>query len=209
MVVDDAYSDLKVIENILQSAGHQVLTFLDGDQLEDKVATERPDMVLLDIIMPKRNGYEILRNLKKDERTKATPVVVVSSMNQASDIAWGRRQGDNDYLPKPFTSEQLLKVVEQFARYGRSRAALLSNNGRVVEAPPGGSEAGGERHRPHFTRRHAQAKEDSGRLGILPQLVITLIAVTVVPRGGIRPGDYSGWVDLLARNGDRRTRADA
>jgi len=116
MVVDDAYSDLKVIENILQSAGHQVLTFLDGDQLEDKVATERPDMVLLDIIMPKRNGYEILRNLKKDERTKATPVVVVSSRNQASDIAWGRRQGANDYLPKPFTSEQLLKVVEQFAR---------------------------------------------------------------------------------------------
>ncbi len=90
MVVDDAYSDVQVIENALQSAGHHVLTYLDGDQLEDKVAAERPDVVLLDIIMPKRNGYDILRSLKKDERTKATPVVVVSSRNQSSDIAWGK-----------------------------------------------------------------------------------------------------------------------
>lgn len=116
MVVDDAYSELKLMESILQSAGHQVVSLIDGERLEDKLASERPDVVLLDIVMPKRNGYEILRALKKDARTKSTPVVLVSSKNQDSDRAWGRRQGADDYLAKPFTSEQLLGVVGRFGR---------------------------------------------------------------------------------------------
>jgi twitching motility two-component system response regulator PilH len=78
MVVDDAYSELQVMETILRSAGHEVVTSLDGDQLEDKIVIERPDLVLLDIVMPKRNGYEALRGLRKDDRTKGTRVVVVS-----------------------------------------------------------------------------------------------------------------------------------
>jgi twitching motility two-component system response regulator PilH len=96
MVVDDAVSELKLMESILKGAGHQVLSFVDGDQLEDKCTRERPDLVLLDIVMPKRNGYEILRSLKKDERTRALPVVLVSSKNQESDRVWGKRQGADD-----------------------------------------------------------------------------------------------------------------
>ena len=64
MVVDDAYSELQVMETILRSAGYDVVTYLDGDQLEEKIAKERPDVVLLDIVMPKRNGFELLRSLK-------------------------------------------------------------------------------------------------------------------------------------------------
>jgi twitching motility two-component system response regulator PilH len=116
MVVDDAVSELKLMESILKGAGHQVLSFVDGDELEDKCTKERPDLVLLDIVMPKRNGYEILRSLKRDERTKATPVVLVSSKNQESDRVWGKRQGADDYLPKPFTSDQLLNMVGRFVR---------------------------------------------------------------------------------------------
>jgi twitching motility two-component system response regulator PilH len=116
MVVDDAYSELQVIETILRSVGHDVLTYLDGDQLEEKIVKERPDLVLLDIVMPKRNGYEVLRSLRKDERTKQTRVVVVSSKNQESDRVWGMRQGADEYLPKPFTPEQLLTVVRRFSR---------------------------------------------------------------------------------------------
>jgi CheY-like chemotaxis protein len=115
MLVDDAFSELKLMESILKGAGHQVVSFIDGDQLEEKCTTERPDLVLLDIVMPKRNGYEILRSLKKDERTKATPVVLVSSKNQESDRAWGKRQGADDYLAKPFTPAQLLSMVGRFA----------------------------------------------------------------------------------------------
>jgi twitching motility two-component system response regulator PilH len=116
MVVDDAVSELRLMESILKSAGHQVLSFVDGDELEDKCTRERPDVVLLDIVMPKRNGYEILRALKKDERTRAMPVVLVSSKNQESDRVWGKRQGADDYLPKPFTADQLLNMVGRFVR---------------------------------------------------------------------------------------------
>jgi twitching motility two-component system response regulator PilH len=116
MVVDDAYSELQMMETILKSAGHQVITYLDGEALEEKMAAERPDVLLLDIVMPKRNGYEILRGLKKDERTRHTPVVVVSSKNQESDRAWGKRQGADEYLMKPFTADELLKAVRVFIR---------------------------------------------------------------------------------------------
>ena len=116
MVVDDAYSELQVMETILRSAGHDVVTYLDGDELEEKVVKERPDVVLLDIVMPKRNGFEVLRSLRKDERTKQTRVVVVSSKNQESDRVWGLRQGADEYLAKPFTPEQLIAVVRRFLK---------------------------------------------------------------------------------------------
>jgi twitching motility two-component system response regulator PilH len=111
MVVDDAYSELKLMESMLAAGGHQVLTYTDGLRLEDALLAERPDVVLLDIVMPRRNGYEILRALKRDVRTRATPVVIVSSKGQESDRAWGCRQGADDYLAKPFTAEQLLATV--------------------------------------------------------------------------------------------------
>jgi twitching motility two-component system response regulator PilH len=114
MVVDDAYSELKLIESILRSAGHQVVTLIDGEALEERVTTERPDVLLLDIVMPKRNGYELLRALKRNQQTKTMPVVLVSSKNQESDRAWGKRQGADDYLTKPFTSDQLLTTVGRF-----------------------------------------------------------------------------------------------
>ena len=116
MVVDDAYSELKLMESILRGAGHDVVTLIDGDALEDKVTAERPDVLLLDIVMPKRNGYEVLRGIRRDPRTKDTPVVFVSSKNQESDRLWGQRQGAADYLAKPFTAEQLLGVVRQFVK---------------------------------------------------------------------------------------------
>jgi twitching motility two-component system response regulator PilH len=114
MVVDDAYSELKLIESILRTAGHQVVTLIDGEALEERVTTEQPDVLLLDIVMPKRNGYELLRALKRNQLTKSMPVVLVSSKNQESDRAWGKRQGADDYLTKPFTSDQLLTTVGRF-----------------------------------------------------------------------------------------------
>jgi twitching motility two-component system response regulator PilH len=116
MVVDDAYSELKLMESILKSAGLEVVCFPDGAQLEERMVQEQPDVLLLDIVMPNRNGYEILRSLKRDERTRRTPVVLVSSKNQESDRVWGRRQGADEYLGKPFTAEQLVTVVRQFVK---------------------------------------------------------------------------------------------
>src|SRR5258705_10153201 len=116
MVVDDAYSELQVMEPILRSAGYDVVTYLDGDQLEEKIVKERPDVVLLDIVMPKRNGFEALRGVRRDERVKQARVIVVSSKNQESDRIWGMRQGADEYLAKPFTADQLLAIVRRFLR---------------------------------------------------------------------------------------------
>jgi CheY-like chemotaxis protein len=116
MVVDDAPSELRLMESILRSAGHEVLAYGDGEGLEDRVAAERPDVLLLDILLPKRNGYEILRALKKDERTRRTPVVVVTARDQESDRVWSRLHGAAEYVMKPFTPEQLLAAVETLAR---------------------------------------------------------------------------------------------
>jgi twitching motility two-component system response regulator PilH len=116
IVVDDAYSELKLMESILKSAGLEVVCLSDGDHLEERMLQERPDVLLLDIVMPNRNGYEILRSLKRDPRTKGTPIVLVSSKNQESDRVWGKRQGADEYLGKPFTAEQLVSVVRQFAK---------------------------------------------------------------------------------------------
>lgn len=116
MVVDDALSEVKLMEAILKSAGYQVVSYIDGEQLEEKIVSERPDVLLLDIVMPKRNGFDVLRGLRKDERTKHTPVVFVSSKTQQSDQVWGKRQGADEYLPKPFTPEQLLTAVRRFVR---------------------------------------------------------------------------------------------
>ena len=116
MVVDDAQSDLKLMESILAGAGHQVVSYTDGARLEEKLLAEQPDVVLLDIVMPNRNGYDILRALKKDERTRHTPIVLVTSRNQESDRIWGKRQGADEYVMKPFTSEQLLTVVQRLVK---------------------------------------------------------------------------------------------
>ena len=113
MVVDDAPSDLRTMESILTAAGHDVVAYGGGEELEDKVATQRPDLLLLDIVMPNRNGYEILRALKRDERTKHTPVVIVTGRSQESDRVWSKRQGADEYVTKPFTAEQLLTVVQR------------------------------------------------------------------------------------------------
>ena len=116
MVVDDAYSELQLMESILRSAGYDVVTYLDGDELEEKIAKERPDVVLLDVVMPKRNGYEALRAVRRDERIKQARVIVVSSKNQESDRVWGLRQGADEYLPKPFSPDQLLATIRKFVR---------------------------------------------------------------------------------------------
>ena len=113
-IVDDARSAVRMMESILRSAGHEVTSYPDGTDLEDRLAATRPDMLLLDIVMPNRNGYEILRALQKDPRTAGLPVVFVTCRDGESDRLWGRRQGARGYVTKPFTAEELLRVVEQF-----------------------------------------------------------------------------------------------
>jgi DNA-binding response OmpR family regulator len=119
MVVDDALADLRMMETILRTAGHDVIGRTEGEGTEQAVLEERPDLLLLDIVMPKRNGYEILRRLKKDDRTRRMPVVLVSCRKDETDRLWGKRQGADEYLAKPFTRGDLLGVVGLFTAPAR------------------------------------------------------------------------------------------
>ena len=118
MVVDDAHADLRLMESMLKTSGHEVVAYGDGECLEDKLASERPDVLLLDIVMPRRNGYDILRGLRKDERTRHIPVVLVTCRSGDSDRLWGTRQGADAYVTKPFTRAELLTVVGRFTAGG-------------------------------------------------------------------------------------------
>lgn len=111
MLVDDAPADLKMMESILKQANHQVITCLNGEGAEEMITSEKPDLLMLDIVMPQRNGYEILRKVRRDPASRDLPVIVVSSKGQESDILWGKRQGASDYIVKPYTPERVLEAV--------------------------------------------------------------------------------------------------
>jgi twitching motility two-component system response regulator PilH len=111
LVVDDSATDLAVIGGALRDQGYEVMTATDGDQALALVGNSKPDLVVLDIIMPRINGYTVCRRLKQNPRWKDIPVLMVSSKDQASDIYWGKKQGADAYLPKPFAARALLSQV--------------------------------------------------------------------------------------------------
>lgn len=114
LIVDDSKATISMMETILRPGGHEIKTCMDSEEAEARIKEEQPDLVLLDVVMPNKSGYEILRKLKRGSATKNIPVVLVSSKQEESDITWGKRQGASDYLPKPFDAEGLLSVVERF-----------------------------------------------------------------------------------------------
>ncbi|MFO0776553.1 MAG: response regulator, partial [Nitrospira sp.] len=112
VVVDDSYAELQLIESYLKTAHHTVLSFVTADGLEDKIASEKPDLIVLDVVMPGRNGFQVCRDLKGDERFKNVPIVLCTSKGQESDKFWGQQQGANGHVVKPFKSEDLLQAVK-------------------------------------------------------------------------------------------------
>ena len=113
VIVDDSYADLQLIEGCLKGANHTVVSFPSSDKLEDKVATEKPDLIVLDVIMPGRNGFQACRDLKNDDCCKNIPIILCTSKGNESDKFWGQQQGANGYIVKPFKTEDLLAVVKK------------------------------------------------------------------------------------------------
>lgn len=113
VVVDDSYAELQLIENVLKEAGHTVVSYPNADKLEDKLLVERPDAIMLDVVMPGRNGYQACRELKADDRFKHIPLLLCTSKGQQSDKFWGEQQGANAYIVKPFTAQGLLAALRK------------------------------------------------------------------------------------------------
>lgn len=113
LVVDDSATDTLVISNSLRSEGYDVVTARDGEEALRCLDSERPDLVLLDVVMPGKNGFQLCRQIRNDARYGTLPVILLTSKSQEADKFWGMKQGATAYMTKPFAPEALLATVRQ------------------------------------------------------------------------------------------------
>ena len=113
LCVDDSATDLRNLEQICGGAGYEVITATSGTEAVEKVKSEMPDAVLLDVIMPGMNGFQVCRVITSDSATQHIPVVLVSSKGEKTDRVWGEEQGAKGYITKPFTANQILDQLNQ------------------------------------------------------------------------------------------------
>jgi twitching motility two-component system response regulator PilH len=112
LIADDSSTDLKNLEQIVSSAGYQVITAASGKEAVAKAKTERPDAILLDVIMPDMNGFQACRAITSDAETKNIPVILVSSKGEKTDKVWGEEQGAKSYVTKPYTPDHILSQLK-------------------------------------------------------------------------------------------------
>jgi twitching motility two-component system response regulator PilH len=113
MVVDDAPADLQNLKNILTKGGHQVIEVTSGQDSIAKAKAEKPDAIVMDVVMPGINGFQATRQISKDPDTSSIPIIVVSAKNQETDRLWAMRQGAREYVVKPVKDADLLAKVKQ------------------------------------------------------------------------------------------------
>jgi len=116
MVIDDSKTIRRTAETLLSKEGITVLTAVDGFEALGKIADYRPDLIFLDIMMPRLDGYQTCALIKHHRVFRKTPVVMLSSRDGLFDRARGRVVGSDHYITKPFTKEDLLTVVAQFGK---------------------------------------------------------------------------------------------
>jgi len=116
LVVDDNRTYLEAISSLLSESGLEVSTAMDGVEAMDIIGQQKPDVVVLDIVMPGMNGYEVCREVKKDESTKHIRIVVCSTKDQVFDIEWAKRNQADAYVTKPFKPQELLATIKQQLR---------------------------------------------------------------------------------------------
>jgi twitching motility two-component system response regulator PilG len=114
MVIDDSKTIRRTAETLLKREGCEVVTATDGFEALAKIADQQPQIIFVDIMMPRLDGYQTCAIIKRNAHFSSVPVVMLSSKDGVFDKARGRMVGSQDYLTKPFTKDQLLQAVEQF-----------------------------------------------------------------------------------------------
>ena len=112
MVIDDSNTIRRSAEIFLRQSGCEVILAVDGFEALSKITDHEPDLIFVDIMMPRLDGYQTCSVIKKNSKFKTTPVIMLSSKDSVFDRARGRIVGSDEYLTKPFTRESLLSVVE-------------------------------------------------------------------------------------------------
>jgi two-component system alkaline phosphatase synthesis response regulator PhoP len=113
LAVDDERHIVRLVEVNLQRAGYDVVTAFDGREALEKVQSERPDLIVLDVMMPYMDGFEVLKRLKQDPVTAQIPVIMLTAKAQDADVFRGWQSGVDCYLTKPFNPMELLTFVKR------------------------------------------------------------------------------------------------
>lgn len=108
LVIDDDEFQLRIVDSLLIALKHEVLIAKDGEEGLRLALQHKPDLILLDVVMPKKDGFQVLDELRRFRRTQSTPVVVISGRDQAWDRDEARRRGATEYLTKPLDRAQLM-----------------------------------------------------------------------------------------------------
>ena len=114
LVVDDSKTELHHLSHLLGKRGYQVRTAENGDEALRKLAEDKPDLILMDVVMPGTNGFQLTRSITRDPRYADVPVIMCTSKNQETDKVWGMRQGARDYIVKPVDADELVAKIRVF-----------------------------------------------------------------------------------------------
>ncbi len=113
LVVEDTLTDQQMIGGVLKQEGYSVITAASEKEALDRIAQAKPDLILLDVVLPDRSGFELCRDLRDKPETKTIPIVMCSSKGSNMDKFWGMQQGADAYLAKPVDLDELVKVVRK------------------------------------------------------------------------------------------------
>ena len=132
LVVDDSITISKYIEMVLSAEGHKLTFAVDGVDAESKLKQDRFDLIITDVVMPRKNGFQLCRELKNNIQYKDIPIIMLTTKSLEVDKFWGLRQGANEYLVKPCKSDALIGAVNKYVntkpRTPEAASETLSNS---------------------------------------------------------------------------------
>ena len=112
LIVDDSKTELMFMTDLLQKKGFSVRTAENAEDAFRRLAEEKPDLILMDVVMPGQNGFQLTRAISRDPLYADVPTIMCTSKNQETDRVWGMRQGARDYVTKPLDTEELLAKIK-------------------------------------------------------------------------------------------------
>jgi twitching motility two-component system response regulator PilH len=114
LLVDDSKTELHYLTDILSKRGYSVRTAENGEDAMRRLAEDKPDLILMDVVMPGQNGFQLTRSITRDPRFSDVPVIMCTSKGLETDKVWGMRQGARDYVVKPVDADELVAKIRNF-----------------------------------------------------------------------------------------------
>jgi twitching motility two-component system response regulator PilH len=112
LIVDDSKTELMFLRDLLQGNGLSVRTAESGEEALKRLADAKPDLILMDVVMPGQNGFQLTRSIHRTPEYAEIPIIICTSKNQETDRVWGLRQGASDYITKPVNAQELIEKIK-------------------------------------------------------------------------------------------------